>query len=176
MEATDGLALPVHFVMVQQQADEKADPVEGVFVISSALDELRRICVKKIEAAALSGTLVHSPHLIYILYRWKGWSSANDVRRWCDRVLDEDGGVVKLLKAFTLRSIQVTSDNIQHENWYVRLKYLEDFVSLERVNERLEKLSTSSLTPDEIRAVTAYREAGARREQGKKDFGEEPFQ
>jgi predicted KAP-like P-loop ATPase len=176
IEATEGLALPIHFVMIQQQADEKADQVEGVFVSSSDLDELKRICVKKIERAASSGRLVDSPHLIYILYRWRGWSSADDVRKWCDRVLDEDGGVLKLLKAFTLRSIQVTGDHIQHESWYVRLKYLEDFVSLEKVDERLEKLSTGSMTPDEIRAVTAYREAGARRKQGKKDFGEDVFQ
>jgi predicted KAP-like P-loop ATPase len=176
ISATSGLGLPVHFVMIQQQAADKPDQIENTFVSPGMLNELKLICVKKIEAFVTSGKLEENAHLIDILYRWKQWANSDDVKAWCNRVLDEDEGVLKLLRGFMMRSIQITNDGIQKENWFLRLKYLEDFVSLERVNQQLEKISANPMTAEDTRVVDAYRDAATRRAQGKKEFGEDPFE
>lgn len=176
IQDTTGLSLVIHFLMIQQQAAEKADSSEPIFLTASALDELRKLGVRKIRGAANAKTLAYNPNLIYILYRWKNWGDSEEVKDWCARLLEEQGGLLIILRAFTRRAVSVSSgDYVEKESWYIKLGDLEQFVSLTEIDERLKRISLQEMNLEERRAVTAYNEAIARRAAGKKDFGEELF-
>jgi predicted KAP-like P-loop ATPase len=177
IEDTSGLSLVVHFIMIQQQAAAKNDPTEEVFITASALTELQELCVSKIKGAASTGELAHSPSLMNILFRWRNWGGAEDAKNWCNILLQQTDGALILLRAFTRRSVKLSSgDYLEKVSWFIRLSDFELFVSLEKINLFIEKVSVDALPPEGARAVNAYREAVERRAKGKKDFGDELFE
>lgn len=170
MKASTGLYLPVRTASLEgNQVKREKDP--GAFSVTDAdLKELQQICVEKIEQAASSEKLATHPKILSILYRWRVWGSQDKPRQWVETIIESPGGLLAFLTACLQRSMsQGVGDYMPREHWRINLKNLEDFVSIENLEERVGRFSLDCLGEKEQKAVKAFHKALKRMREGKSD-------
>jgi predicted KAP-like P-loop ATPase len=132
--------------------------------------ELQSVCVAKIRDAAATGLLRASPHLTFILYRWREWASPEEPQQWVARLIESPEGLFALLTAALERhTVQGLKDYVPRTSWRMRLRHLEDFVSLDVLTRHIEQLPLEDLTEEQRRAVDAFEKALKRRQAGRSD-------
>jgi predicted KAP-like P-loop ATPase len=171
IEATDGLSVPSRFVSLEEQAAQRQGKGREVLVTEAGLQELKTLCVRKIERAAEQGRVQENPDLGSILYRWRDWAGDGAPRASCQGITETREGALALVSAFLLRSTSHGfGDHVGREHWYIRLGDLELFVSWETVERSLEGVDLQLLGERERRAVETFRKAVERRREGKPDM------
>ncbi len=173
IEATDGLSVPLRFVALEEQAAQKQGEGREVLVTDAGLQELKALCVQKIERAAEQGRLRGNPDLRSILYRWKDWAGEAAPRALCQKIATTREGALALVTGFLLRSTSHGfGDHVGREHWFIRLGDLELFIPWETVERSLEGVEVEALGQRERTAIETFRKAARRRRQGKPDMGD----
>jgi len=72
-------------------------PAEQQRVTAAHLQDLESIALGRIRRAAAAGTLVMTPGLHSVLYRWKAWGSTEEVAQWLHGALGDDETYLTLL-------------------------------------------------------------------------------
>jgi predicted KAP-like P-loop ATPase len=164
IEQAQWLSMATRFVSLQSQ-----DNSESLFS-KSELKSLQRLCSQQISLAASDGSLREHRDLSYILYRWSDWESESTVRRWVNDLINDNEGLLILLRAFTQHSASHTSGDWNVRiTWFIRLKDIEKFADLARIEQRVSTLHKPAHTDKDAVAIAAFKEALGRRKQGKSD-------
>lgn len=102
------------------------------------------ICVNKIETV-LKDTELEVPDLAYILYRWKNWSSVDKPKRYVQKLIKSDIGLVKFIKGFMWQSSsQTLDDRVSVTKWNVNTESVKPFIDdLDYLRARVEKIPKS---------------------------------
>ena len=170
MRASAGLYLPIMTAAREGNEEKRKKDPDACNVTDADLDELHQICVEKIEHAAASGILASHPKMLSILYRWREWSSPAKSREWVEGLIESRTGVLSFLTAFLQRSTSHgMGDYVTEEHWRINLTNVEDFVSSDALEKKVEELSLDNLSDKEMKAVKAFQKAVKRRREGKSD-------
>jgi predicted KAP-like P-loop ATPase len=105
-----------------------------------AMRELRDVIVNKIEDSAEKGELRNVPNLGRVLVVWGEWSDSETLDDWSDEVTQEDSGLLEFVGYF--------EDNYEFGQ-YINLDYLNNFVDVSSVEERIEQMNDDELSDDE---------------------------
>jgi len=129
---------------------------------------LKQISVEKIKSASVSGDLLNSPQLQYLLYRWKAWGGPDAPSEWLKGVVNTDTGLRKILVAFMSRSTsQTIGSRVANVHWRFDLSGLEEFIDPIDFQKRVEELSQDSISDTEMRAIHALHKVIKRKADGK---------
>lgn len=172
IRSTDGLGLPVTFVSLHEPRNGR-DTDEGARIVDDgSLQELKSLCVERIEAHATDGRLADNPHLCNILWRWRDWAGPEPAREFGARLAQTPEGALKLAGAFVTHAVSSgLGDYVQSSHSFIGLGSIEAFVPWEQVARALEGLETTGLSEQQQEALQAFRKAVARRKEGKADWG-----
>lgn len=167
MKATASLYLPIRIAALVEKHNN--DP-EAFNVTDADLKELQQLCVEKIKQAANTGSLATHSKMLSILYRWREWGAPDELRRWVERLIESQKGVLSFLTACLQRSTSHgMGDYVSQEHWRINLQYIEDFVSIDVLEKQVPALSLDSLSEKETKAVKAFQKAIKRQQEGKSD-------
>ena len=170
MNATMGLYLPIIIASLDGNEEERKKDPDAFTVTDTDLEELHRICLKRIEQAVGSGALASHPKMLYILYRWREWKSPDSSRQWVEKLIDSGDGVLSFLTACLHRSTSHgMGDHVSQEHWRIKMKTVEDFVSVDILEEKVAALSCENLSDDQKKAVKAFQKAIKRQQEGRSD-------
>lgn len=173
---THGLASPVHFIEIQQQALDKQGREGDALFDQEAVTELKALCVERIARAAASDALQRNPSLVSLLYRWRDWGDQEAPSDFCRGLITTKKGATVLIAALASRvRSQGIGDRVASEKWVVRLRTVEDFVPAADLEAALVGLDLETASKDERQAVEAFQKALARRIAGKTDVDDGPF-
>ncbi len=124
-------------------AKEK-EPEKECLVSLQHVGELEEIALQKIKDACEQGRLIGLPNLPSILYRWGDWEDKDSVRKWVEKIVETDEGLVSLLEGFLSRSYsQTITDRVGQYRWRLSPKALEPFVNPATIVDRCKKLIES---------------------------------
>jgi predicted KAP-like P-loop ATPase len=170
MRTTRGLFLPVSRTSLDDRQEKRQKDPSAFLVTEDDLRELKNICVEKIRVAARDGTLMSHPEMLFILYRWREWVSPEEPKQWVERLIESQDSLLAFLVAFLQRSRSWgLTDHVSRDHWYIRLKNVEDFIPADIVAGKIEQFSIGKLTDQQQRAVSAFRAALKRRQEGRFD-------
>lgn len=172
-KANRSLYTLVREVGLQEQQHEKEgksreppDPEEKRSVRPEHLAELEKLAAAKIEAWSRDGRLRVHPSLVSILYSWKRWSANGDenVAAFVDAMIKDDEGLLTLIAAFESKAlVSGWSDHVGRIEYRIRLKTVEDFVSVKSIEPRIRNIASSatfgSLTAERQRAIKTFLDA-----------------
>ena len=139
-------------------------------------EPLRALCIERLNHAHASGLLERQRHLGPLLYRTRELAGDGAPAAYVRDIVATPAGAVRILAAFLHR---VTVLPLEHRLIHagrvgdvLHLKEVERFVSVQDLEKRVSVLDLTTLDDDGRRAVSAFREALDRREQGVSDEGE----
>jgi predicted KAP-like P-loop ATPase len=172
--ATTGFLLPTHFLLLASRPDSEGRRREWR-IGDDDFPTVRDIVVEKIRAAAADGRLANSPHLGFVLYRWREWDEEGNPRHFVQGLVETTGGALRFLSAIVLVSTSTGfGDRTSQREYWIRLKNIEDFVAWERIEDQIQGLDVLTLPERERNAVAAFRFAVARRRRGLPDLEDSP--
>lgn len=170
LRATSGLYLPVRKMSSEVRNEESQRTPDAFLVDEGDVRDLQNICVAKIREASASGVLRASPHLMFILYRWREWALPEEPQQWVTGLIGSPEGLLTLLKAsLEPHTTKGLEDYVPRTSWRIRLKYLEDFASLDVLTRHIEQLRGADLTEEQRRAVDAFQRALGEKQAGRPD-------
>lgn len=150
-------------------SDGRASPEEERLLSLAHLNELENVCLKKIRAAAVDGSLIKTPNLSSILYRWREWSGDSECTEWSKNTVASDEGLAQFLEAFLQRLKSQSMGEIAVRITY-RLdpKSIESYIDPSTIIDRARKLETSDkLTENQRLAIQQFIKEYDIRSQGK---------
>jgi predicted KAP-like P-loop ATPase len=153
----------------RKEADAKKREDTELFLLDEkSSEELNELALDRIREAAESGALVKSTRLQYLLYRWKAWGGAEEPTAWLRSVISNDDGLRHVLVEFLSRSTSHTiGDRVERVHWKYDLKDLEEYVSADDIELRLNQLDMNTFTPMEQIAVEQFKKALCLKRAGK---------
>ena len=172
IEKTDGVNIPVGFISLIEP-NPKGGNMDEEFVPVPTLQDLKALCVQKIKSALNAGSV--PADLLGVLYRWREWAGPDEPAKYCQNLIQSDGGLLRFLRALTVcaKSHGMT-DYIMTQHWYMRRRDVEAFVPFDAIESRVNGLPEGiALSQEDARALKAFNEAAERRRAGQPD--EDPF-
>lgn len=107
----------------------------------------------------------------YPLCSQRPLSGDSDSRAWVETLLDS-GGVLTFLKATLQKTASRGAEDYESKiSEKINLKYVEDFLSLEKVDEAVKALDISKIDERGMVAVNSWKEALEMKKAGKSDDG-----
>jgi hypothetical protein len=172
-EQTVGLSLPVDFASMLEKSVQRQGDLKD-FVTAADLDGLKALCVSKIQSRAESGQLPTND-FSGMLFRWKEWAGDDAPSAFCCKLVESDQGLLQFLRAFVVQATShAMTDYVATARWYIRSSEIEAFLPFELVESRVNAVAVDSeLSPEDLRALSAFKKAAERRRAGKRD--DDPF-
>jgi len=133
-------------------------PESDRIVTPEQLEALESLVLEKIRSASQDGSLLQTPQLLSILFRWKTWSQNEEVKRWVAEVASQDTALIRLLEQFLAvsrgnhaGSMRLTTKvHFDYNNFTI-------FADPSEYIERSRKINHSSvLTPTQQAAVSKF--------------------
>ncbi|MDR0820153.1 MAG: hypothetical protein LBN19_01305 [Endomicrobium sp.] len=128
---TKGLFMQFYKISSQKPNSFQIPPDKIIF--------LQKICVEKINNADKK-YLINHKHLRFLLYKWKEWGGLKQLTEFINRVLESDKNTIVLIRHFISVSEKIELRNGKIES----PKELSNFVNLEYVKTKLDKIKKSS--------------------------------
>jgi predicted KAP-like P-loop ATPase len=167
--ADAGMGEAIAIIASEERRQAKKDGHDEL-VSPEQLQDLIGACLERLRKAANDGVLPQRRDLAHLLYRWKGWGTADEVRAWVSSILEQDQGVIAFLKGFTHRSTsQGFGDSFVRVSWFMRIGELEEFADVATLERRVAQIEIGAGDVDAGRAVFSFQEALRRRKEGKPD-------
>ena len=116
------------------------------------------------EPAANSGELLKIEELYAVLWFWREWGDASELKVWGKHLLQDERSALRLLCGLVSESSSQSlgSYHVEDNSW-MDLERLLDFCSLEEWREFDERLeSKADFNDKELRAIRLFRKAIAR--------------
>ena len=156
-------AIIVHEIIVLGQqhgkySERQPDPESERLVGEDDLKELEALGLERIRNAARDGTLLGSPELPMLLYRWRDWAGEADAKEWARETTADDGNLLAFLEKFgQVTFSQTLTDSVGSTAYRLNPKSLEPFLDLVQVAARLKRiLESQDLTEDQRRAARQF--------------------
>ena len=162
----------VNFVAAErtlhQGSHSRPPSEEDLLVGNSAIDGMKKDALNAIRSAAQDGTLLQHQDLGYVLYRWRDFMGDNpaEVQAWTDPLLEEEGALVILARAFTGESwsaglgVDALGDRTATRSIQVHLDKDTGIIDVEKFRAGLGKLQRArKLCEEDQHAVDEFLEA-----------------
>jgi predicted KAP-like P-loop ATPase len=170
MKETRGLYMPVMKTSLEDSKQERQKAPNSFVVNEDDLKDLINICVEKITQAAESGALMGHPKMDYILYHWRKWASPEEPQKWVARLIETQAGLLSFLASFLSQTkSHGMGDYVYRTDWRISLESIENFISADRLAEKIETIESENLSEKEQIAVSTFQKALKRRKEGKPD-------
>lgn len=169
-QASNGIAVVERIL----QADEShRDSSEGDIVFAdNEFFNLKKEFVRKLDEMADNSPdiLMSHGHLVSFLFRWKHWGDKTKVCLWLQQQIATEKGCLQLLRAFVSKmSSQGDGDYTSKITSYIKLEDIENFVSIIKVQEKINGIDDESLDEKSKEAIEAFEKALDQRNKGLKD-------
>lgn len=171
---TDSISMAVLRIARDSDPEGRKTHPDKILVREGSLARFQALCVDRIRKARDEGRLYGQRGLAHILFRWRDWTSSDEVRDWVAKLVSSQHGAIIFLKAFLQSGTsQGSGDRVAKIHWYIKLKDTENFAASEQIEKSLGDVSLVTLSETDRRAVEKFREALARKRAGKVegDFG-----
>ena len=127
-------------------------------------EDIRKVLVERIKAAAKDMTLASSPHLDILLYMWKEWGSIEEARDFVGRLLESDDGVLAFLQGMIAPRTTSVGEHgyAARRGWYFPAEAVSELVCLESLNESVRGVKTvrgDDISSLEQAAIEAFLES-----------------
>jgi predicted KAP-like P-loop ATPase len=171
-KASTGLYLPMRTASLEGTEEKRKNNPDAWSVTDVDLEELKQICVQKVEEAAASAELSNHPHLHAILHGWKTWGQPEKPKQWAQKLVESTDGAIAFLTACLFRSTsQGIRDYISEEHWRIHLETVEEYVSIDSLEKVIAGVSPETQPEKGQKAIKAFGKAIRRRQEGKSDNG-----
>jgi len=147
---------------------------EEPFLPKGKADRVKTSVVGKIKEFAESNVLQGSPKLARLLRLWRSWGSEREVATYAASLASNPRATLQLLKSLVLRTVShEMGDVVVKERYYVRRDDIEPLISMDTMDEVVQKIPAGDLDGEGHRAIECLRKAVKRRNSGSPDDG--PF-
>ncbi|MBN2310662.1 MAG: hypothetical protein JXR94_16945 [Candidatus Hydrogenedentes bacterium] len=176
IQATEGLYLPVRMIASECDSEGRRKAPSICLVEADQLPGLKGLGREKLEEAARKGTLRENARLESLLWQWAECGRIEEVRAWLNELVASQEGALIILSRFMRRVLShQMDDHVARERWKANLEGLEHFLPFEEIERMVDAVTEGSLSPEEARAVSAFKTAIMRRKAGK-PYGLDRFQ
>jgi predicted KAP-like P-loop ATPase len=142
-------------------------PLEERLVNPEQLQQLENAVAAKIRGAVSKGTLLATPSLPVVLYRWQDWTGRDEVSRWVAGVTDNDEDLLLLLEKLLQRNFSKNlSDSVMKVKLRLDPEWLKSWIDPKTIYDRLKRMPTEIQTENQKRAVAQFIKEYELREQG----------
>lgn len=140
---TTGFILPIHKLGLEDRSVRERREKTDFVISEERLGDFIELTVRRIRAKAEDFSLLDHKDCDYVLYRWREWSSAEEVAAWVQRVVADPARALRLLDHLMSATIingvrRVPFLNGEAVEKFVELQTLETAVSATRVESRTE--------------------------------------
>ena len=119
---------------------------EDILLDEDHLKVLQEIVLDKIRGAVKEGSLLNTPFLPQVLYRWKEWGNERKVRDWVSKVVASDEKLPIFLSKFLQKtSSQSITDRVAKIHWRLNPNWLKDFIDLGFLEKRCNEVLSNDL-------------------------------
>jgi hypothetical protein len=127
---------------VSWNLSDDGKPSERSLFDEKQLANLTKACVAKIAKSAISGKLLTTKNINYILYRWKEWSpDEKNIIKFMNTVIRTPDTALDLLAGLLWEGESHTFGNyVSKKERQLDLKTLREFADLEKLKKTLSKL------------------------------------
>ena len=165
-----GLYLPIDITSSEDSKIERKKDPDSFIAHPDDIEDLKKICIVKINKAAATDVLRKHDKMIRILYCWRNWVSNEAPREWVQTLIQSNNGVITFLTALLSSSAShQMGDYVPKIHWRLSLKNIEDFISVDIVENKLRSINLNDLDDKGQRAVNAFNKALDRRRKGKSE-------
>jgi predicted KAP-like P-loop ATPase len=168
-----GIALPLDIVRMVTSAREEGRPSRVQLVEESGLVSLKAECVRKITEAATKPGFWDGPDFMAFMSAWFIWGDQNEVRRWVGTIVTTGSEAVGFIRRLLGRKT-ATGAGQTRVTYYVHLKFVEQFIGLDRLISLTSELQGDCFEALDRTALLEFRKALRRREEGQPD-GVDPW-
>jgi len=130
--------LPVHLVSLitpRDKGDDEGSKKEMLGFSSPDLSELQGKCLNKIKSFVGEEKLSKVPRLEGILYRWREWENAEEVKKYVDKLLSTDEGLWEFLIGFTHEVLSTAGDYKT-----ISQKSVKEFADFDNIDQRIKDI------------------------------------
>lgn len=121
---------------------QQRDPEHWRTVTAQHLQELEGFALAKIRRAAGDGSLLQTPDLPNVLYRWRDWTGEDEARRWVHAMAQSDDDLIEFLVKFLGKGYtQYVSDVVGRVNYRLDPAVLEPFLEPSQIIGRVRRLA-----------------------------------
>ena len=124
---------------------EKIRFPNGTLLTREEVSGLNKICAEKIKKAAENGYLENEKRLDFLLSRWKEWGSEQEAKEYAAKLSETKDGLFSLLKAY-------------HHGGVIHKESIGEFVSVEKVDERVNLFDVSCLSEDKAEIIRLWKQ------------------
>jgi predicted KAP-like P-loop ATPase len=165
IQKTSGIALPVRIVSGEERRKEPDERDHEYLINEDQVEELKKICVQKLRAAAKSGALKSTTHGAMLLWRWSEWDSIDAVRSWLTAECEKNGATPWLLSV-------LTSEGATNGKpfYYLTWSTLARFVDTDLIKARASELKEAALNQRERIGLQQFKRALKRKDEGKPEL------
>ena len=162
---TSGIALPVRIVGGEERRKEVDEREHAYIINEDQVEQLKKICVEKLRAAAANGALKSVTRADMLLWRWSEWDSIDAVRGWVIEECEKNGATAWLLATLTSKGA-ANGKPFYFLGWST----LERFADTALIEKHAANLDESQLNEPERIGLQQFRRALKRKQAGKPDL------
>lgn len=107
-------------------------------------EELKLLCMEKLQNNSIIDELEESNHYTYILYHWKKWCKTKDFDEYINKIINNNDKFIMCIKKFHSTSHYERGYDIVEEQ-KISIKDLESIISLEKVINRIDEIKLHDL-------------------------------
>lgn len=155
VKSSHGLYLPILEIFSQENRNKARDEK---LISEQAIQELKKVSLKRVKLAAQDGHLKENKKLGYLLFRWKELEGCTPVKDWIKLLFRDSMGALILIKAFCVKQqISQSGDYVADINHVIDLKALSELVDIEAVNNSISAYSKDVLSEEDGKALEAFK-------------------
>lgn len=167
---SDGISIVEHILQADENRRGKSEA--DIMLSDSEFNAIKQEFVSKLDNMSDNRPveLMEHEHLVSFLFRWKRWGDEEKVVKWINAQTKSEVGCIKLLKAFVTKSSSHTAgDYVSKITSHIKLENIEEFVTIERVIEKIKNVNIDDIDANAKEALEAFNKAIERRENGTTD-------
>jgi hypothetical protein len=175
MRETDGLLIPAIIIANDDHIRSK----EGNSTRAKSFDddqfaEAKALWIDRVKHIAEHDPerLLRNKKLLYMLYRWKDWATADGPDIWLPRLVNGRKRTLDFLTSVAqLSNTYSTGDHVSRQHTFIRLSDVEQFISCDVLARHIDAdtIDLASVDASQLKALEAFRDALKRRAEGKSD-------
>jgi predicted KAP-like P-loop ATPase len=150
-----GHAIHVQRALMRRLSHELTDKGNGGATLQDEqLKLLKTIWVQKVVQD--TSALLASPMLRQLLWDCSNWGNANEAKKWCQKVIETDEGLLTFINGFSSYTTYTMSKSVRRQP-RLNPQWLEPYIDTNECERRLSKLlKTETVTDAEKEAVEQY--------------------
>lgn len=148
-KATSGFILPIYNLSLEDaRARERAE--KTLFLIDEGrLNDFVELTVDRIRTKAADLSLIEHKHCGVVLYRWRDWTTAEEVGTWLTGIASDPRFAIKLLRHLMSKTI---INGVEEEPLFPG-EAVDTLITLEILYAGIESISPEQMLPSDVVAI-----------------------